>query len=381
MKPHPVSGLRGSAGRVRSFDGVRAIAISMVVLFHAGYLPGGWLGVDVFFGISGFLITRVIFTLWSDGIASPASRFYIRRAVRLIPASTFLLVVYTGVALVTDPGVRHERLISVSAAATYTYDILASHRRMVGLGHMWSLSMEEQFYIFWPLFLASCIRWRRMWVAVVGSSVGIAAALSRSALLIQHGAPRGRVSFGPDTRIAGLLAGCLVALLAQKLGKRSRPGASWFVVLPSLLIVYLAVNLSSLDTRSYYFWPVVAATLAAVCLVLLEADESSLPARALAVAPLVFLGDISYGLYLWHLPVLEALLRKEGHPSWPLVIFAVLLSVAIATASRFLLEKPLLRRVRTSPARRGEQQPHLEDSAAFRGGASGESPPNGPAHD
>ena len=343
MRPRSDGKLESTSGRVRAFDGLRAVAIGMVVLFHAGMLPGGWLGVDVFFGLSGYLITRVICVLWSDGRSSPARRFYQRRAARLVPASALLLITYTAITLIAEPDLRHERLISVSAAATYTYNILAAQRYMVGLGHMWSLSMEEQSYIAWPLVLAGCLRRHRPVAALTACVLGMVAALTWNATLIQAGAQTARVAFGPDTRVAGLLAGSAVALLAQHARFKTPTGSSCWILPPGFLVSYLALHLSSLDVSSYYVWPVITAGLAACCLVVLEADQSGIPARVLALSPFVFVGDISYGLYLWHLPVLEAFFRGHPAPSWSLIVTAISLSVSIATASRFLLEKPILR--------------------------------------
>ncbi|MCM3926303.1 acyltransferase, partial [Frankia sp. AiPs1] len=214
----PERGGVGRGGRNPALDGVRALAVLCVLVFHMDSLPGGYLGVDVFFVLSGFLITGQLLAERDRTGGVSLGRFYLRRAYRLLPAFWVLaLVGLTAVVLlgIGTAGERSEFLDSLAASALYVNNYFQVVRQSTGagwLGHTWSLSLEEQFYLLWPLVLVALCRWpwvaRRLPVVLLGGAAGVA--LWRNAL-VTSGAPGTRTYFALDTRADALLVGCALA--------------------------------------------------------------------------------------------------------------------------------------------------------------------------
>jgi peptidoglycan/LPS O-acetylase OafA/YrhL len=299
-------------GYVPALDGLRGVAILAVVLFHFFGLPGGFFGVDLFFVLSGYLITTI---LLEDG---RLGRFYVRRARRLLPALALVLLVLSrqwGWTRVTEGG-----LYLGNAFRAFGVGHLAA----TPLDHLWSLAEEEQFYLLWPIVLLLVLPRRRhlavalgvLFVALVGYRIG----------LVATGAGLQRIYFGPDTHADGLVLGCLAALLRPQVrAAAGRAGLLAIVVLFSLA----EYSLGWLEYGLPLF------EIAAV-LVVLAAADGHLP--ELTFKPLIWLGLISYSLYLWHQP---ARFLFGLHSPWR----ALPAALVLALLSYWFVEKPFRRLV------------------------------------
>jgi peptidoglycan/LPS O-acetylase OafA/YrhL len=346
-----------------ALDGVRAVAVTVVLLFHLGlrWMPAGYLGVSVFFTLSGYLITTLLLRELhaGDGEVSFA-RFYARRARRLLPASWVVLVAVLGVRLLGGfalvPNLRAELLGAllqvfnwVQLAGTTSYGALFGRAAALTspLEHYWSLAIEEQFYLVWPFTLVALFRWSsRRGRGVLGPVVFLAVVFSIAAPLIGWW-------FGPDaaywstpSRLPELLVG---AVLAAWLHGRSAAVPPVRFLAPTALaaIVACCVLFPSSGGPAFTGWLAPFALLTAALVWGLQADGSL--RRALSARPLVLLGRISYGVYLIHWPVF-VLLRQHGWSltEWPGAAVALGITAALSVASFVLLERPV-RWARWSP--------------------------------
>lgn len=348
-----------------ALDGVRGIAIAIVVAFHAFHWPAaGTLGVDLFFVLSGFLITTLLLEEYASSGRIRIGAFYVRRAQRLLPALFVMLAPFLLIAVaatILGEGAPGWLWLRLAAALTYTSNVLVAADPTLGsagLIHLWSLAAEEQFYIVWPLLLLVLIH--RVGAGRVGRVLGVVlvVAVAYRLQLLLRGASIERVYYGPDTHADSLLVGCIFgcyfvrARLPQFVfGRRSRRVS----ISVSLVIVLAAAVLTSrVPSRLAYETQLLPTAFAAAAGVFIvsAALGGSLVARALAVRPLVFLGRISYSLYLWHLPLLVALAGTH-HGFGVRTATAIVIAVLVATGSRYLVELPVLARgraVRPKPA-------------------------------
>jgi peptidoglycan/LPS O-acetylase OafA/YrhL len=310
-------------GHRPALDGLRGTAVALVIADHAGYLPepSGGIGVVVFFVLSGFLITRVIVEARDAGTWSMPG-FVANRFVRLFPALLVMVaVVSVGLAL---QGLTRDQIADRAVPAlTYVENMQPPGFRV--FSHTWSLGVEEQFYLLWPLAVPWLLN-RRMRRTILM----LAIAASCGAMILS-----GR-DWLPMHAYA-LLAGCLLALLGPVVHHW------WLVPVGTVALVAALYVAPGLD-RIYVYGPMIA-TPAAVLLVAGAADGN----RVLELRPLRFLGRISYAVYLWHVPLLVFTHSLYGRAS---AIPAVLLALALGTASTLLLEEPLRRswRLRRAPA-------------------------------
>ena len=352
-----------SGGRVRylpALDGLRAFAVLAVLCYHGGmsWALGGFLGVDAFFVLSGFLITSLLLAEWhgTDGIALQA--FWIRRAKRLLPA---LFLVLGGVALYaafaaapSELGrIRADGLASLGYVANWRF--VFSHQSYFDqfgvpspLRHMWSLAIEEQFYLVWPMIVYGMLRWRRGSVgslALVSGAIAVASTLLM-VTLYDPGRDPSRVYFGTDTRISSLIVGALLAMLATKhtFGKsfgerRALHTASLFAV---AILGWMWVTTTDGPSWLYLGGFLVAALLVAVVIADISQEELGPVGKVMALPPLRWIGAISYGLYLWHWPIYVYLSPARTDLDGGL-LFALRLAVtfAVATASYYLVERPI----------------------------------------
>jgi peptidoglycan/LPS O-acetylase OafA/YrhL len=340
-------------GYLPQLDGLRALAVLAVMLFHANvsWAKGGFLGVDVFFVLSGFLITRLLLEEQLVTRALALGRFYLRRVLRLYPALiavSIACLIYAWVWLPHDQAVQALR--DVLATATYHMNwiqALDRHPPFFGLlDHAWSLSIEEQFYVVWPLALL--LAFRVGGTRAVGMVAGIGAAASAlwRVILLQGGATTTRVYFGLDTHADGLLIGCVLACLtvARPSMRRTSERPAWRFAGPvGLVLITIAMATVALHSRALYDWGylVFVVVTAIVVLDLYAGGETS---RVLHFGPAVAVGRISYGLYLWHWPVY--LVLNAGRIHWafvPLTLLRLAVSGAIAVLSYVLVEQPFLR--------------------------------------
>ena len=202
-------------GRRPVLDGLRGIAILLVMLSHTGVLPNGYVGVDMFFALSGFLITTLLYEEWERAGTISLRRFYERRARRLLPGLGVLFVVALIVDLICFPMTGWSLAKKVLLSSAFVSNWVAASGHASGLGALnptWSLAMEEQFYLAWPLLLIVLLRFRV-------KPVIVAALLFEAVLLLYHNAPKSglahqyAVYYSPTARFAELLSGCLAAVI------------------------------------------------------------------------------------------------------------------------------------------------------------------------
>lgn len=330
-----------------SLDGLRAIAIIAVVCFHIwpGAVAGGWAGVDVFFVLSGYLITRILAVDLDATGAIEFSKFYIRRCLRLMPAFALVLMFELAHALMSA-GHRKELLEAAAVAALYLMNWSRAFNWLPSsaLAHTWSLAMEEQFYILWPVSLAF-IRKRSPLVWVLSAT---ALVLAWRCYLVWSGAGSERTYNGFDTHADALLIGCALALAS--FGPAARKLASRTVFIPAALICAAFALLPNKAAVSQSVGLTLVSLLAAW--IVLGAMEKGWLKSVLSLKPLVYTGKISYGWYLWHYPLL-VILGTRIHHAKGLIIFV--LSYGIAALSHAFVERPFLRLKSRFEPKRAEQ--------------------------
>jgi peptidoglycan/LPS O-acetylase OafA/YrhL len=343
-----------------ALDGLRGVAILAVMAFngHVAWMRGGFVGVDMFFALSGFLITCVLLQGYGRTSSIRFKEFYFRRALRLLPALFGLIVLCVVYALIFQEG---EGTTATLKGVVFTLLYVANWAQVppnppgIGaLSHAWSLSVEEQFYIVWPLllFLLLKLKSRTLVVAILCALISIS--ILTSVLLWNTGAPHLRMYFGSDVRAHELLIGCIAALLL-----------SWGIFEPTrrLRLTLHAASAASLAVLfvSFYFVRANAGfvynggfALVSIGTAVLILDVLLFPSRLshlFEFAPLVWVGKISYGLYLWHFPVFEASKRLFDGRMSPFFsgLIGVGLTVLVATVSFYWLEQPLRKLGRRKP--------------------------------
>ena len=338
-------------GKIDALDGFRGVAVLLIVVHH---LPvavpslfhritkGGGFGVDAFFVLSGFLITAILLRDQASGGRVRFGAFYRRRAMRLLPALVLFLTLYMFYEWVTSMPGAHEPSSALSVLFYYSNTWLHRVPMSIGLGNMWSLAVEEQFYLVWPLCLALFFGLRRRLAPTVVILVGtIAVVAIRRAIMWNHGVSWLWLYTRLFTRADALLVGCLLAQLwvHGKLPKRGVQLAGWVALGYFLYLVRHGAGDPFLYRGGY---TLVALAVGTMLLAILRTDW--LVNRVLRAGPLRAVGRVSYGLYIWHLAVFNAVLRYGRY--WPPITQAtVALSVAaLATCgSWFLVERPFLR--------------------------------------
>ncbi|MFM8237634.1 MAG: acyltransferase family protein [Actinomycetota bacterium] len=351
----------------RHLDGLRTVAVVLVIAFHSGIdrLSGGFIGVDVFFVLSGFLVTGILVRDLGSGRGVQWRRFYSRRVRRILPASVLTLVVTAVVyAAVASPLQQEDAFGGFRSAFLYianwhfiqqSTDYFAADVDRNPVLHFWSLAVEEQFYLVWPfLFVGLCLATERIgrerWWMRRGV-VLLAAVASAAAAVVIGDTNLSRAYYGTETRAYELLAGAGLALTPQlsRLGPRFRRIAPILAGIAFLAILGLATSVLAVSpiTRGLL---VTAAT--ATLIVALE-NSAGGPVRVLlGSGPMVALGLISYGMYLWHWPIIVIATENRSIASLPLFAFALVGSIVLAAASYLLLEQPV-RRARFLDRHRG----------------------------
>lgn len=336
-----------------ALDGLRAVAVICVVLFHAGatsgladIAPGGFIGVSVFFTLSGYLVTTVLLREIADTGGLDVRRFWARRIRRLAPAS--LTVVIGAVVLAPLFWTGFRWVDAAAGAFGYTnWHVIASGegqllRTIVGpLGPFWSLAVEEQFYAILTLAVLVAIRMRR---PVRTLSIMVAAGWCGSFLVqLLVSGPQFRLEFGTDARGTELLTGCGLALMLHVRPQALRQSASWLVPAGAAGFVAMLALASSTGYDPPWLLRGGYAAVSVVSAVLVASLLLPGPlARTLAAAPFVAVGRMSYSWYVIHWPVILIMTSDRiGLDGWPLLAAKVIASSVAAAVLHLAIEQPL----------------------------------------
>ena len=363
---HAVTGAAAEAGSFRyrpGLDGLRALAVAAVILYHGqvSWAKGGFLGVDVFFVLSGYLITSLLLTERETTGRIGLANFWTRRVRRLLPALFLLLAAVALYAVVwaqpTELGtIRGDGLASLLYVSNWRFiatgaSYFQAFQAPSPLTHTWSLAIEEQWYLFWPLAMLAMMRvFRGSTKLVAAAIIGLAlVSAALMAVMFHPGGDPSRVYYGTDTRAQALLVGAALAALTAgvrpiiDLDRRRRP---WILQVAGVTgAAVLAVMLVRIDSGGTFLYRggFLLAAISAVFFVGAAAVDGPV-SSVLSIKPLCAIGMISYGLYLWHWPI-DVVLDEARTGLSGFALFAVRIAVtgAIATASYWLVERPIRR--------------------------------------
>jgi peptidoglycan/LPS O-acetylase OafA/YrhL len=343
-----------------ALDGVRALAVLAVLCYHGGrsWAAGGFLGVDAFFVLSGFLITSLLLSEWGATGEIDLKAFWTRRARRLLPALFLVLgAVAVYAAVVAAPTelerIRGDGLASLFYVANWRFVVtsqsyFAQFDVPSPLRHFWSLAIEEQFYLVWPLIVVAFLRWRRGAVGALACCTAVGAVASAVAMAAWYvpGQDPSRVYYGTDTRAQALLIGALLGMIwlrhpvvTNAVGRAVLNGAA----LIALVLLGWCWSTTTDDADWLYRGGFgVTAILVAVVIASAVQPRAGPVGRALSVTPLRVVGKISYGLYLWHWPVYVVLTpARVDLNDGALFAVRIVVTFALATLSYVLVERPI----------------------------------------
>ena len=374
-----------SPGRgIAALDGVRAIAVALVLADHGGIpgLSGGFLGVDVFFVLSGFLITSLLIDEIGRTGRIGLKDFWIRRARRLLPALIIMVAAVVAArelfAAESAAALRDHAVATLFWMSNWVFvaeksDYFSQGAPPSPLQHTWSLGVEEQYYVLWPLLLAAVVaglavvayrRGRPLTVRMVRIAVFIIASLgvigsAGATIVFSSGASQttlNRIYFGTDTRMQALLVGAAAAALLVRDWRGLTAGgtilrsrwARWIArALPfvGLALLAAAAHLATGSAEEFGRGLLIVVAVAAILVIASVALEQDGPvARVLALPPLVGLGVISYGVYLWHWPIFLVVNgERTGTTGWELFALRCAATIAVATVVWWLVEQPVRR--------------------------------------
>jgi peptidoglycan/LPS O-acetylase OafA/YrhL len=371
--PHATRSATGTQ-RIGALDGFRAIGLVLIMGFHFGVagMPGGFVGVDAFYVLSGYLITGLLLGEWARAARIRLGAFWLRRARRLLPALLVVLIVVTLVVRFAYPAGLYPnlRLADLSALFYFSnwWQIADSGNYFVATGpvspltHTWSLAVEEQFYLVWPLVVLAVLhvgkKFDRGVELLLGVSLlGVIASATEMFWLYGPRANITRLYFGTDTHAQSILVGavlaCVLTLVQRRRGEdgmaplaRSTPArVAWTVVGLAGFAGTLALTYSLSGTAAFaYRGGFLLSALSAAAIIVGAVCVAGGPiARLLSVRPLVWMGTVSYGAYLWHYPVfIELDSSRTGTGGASLLAIRMVATFALATASYYLVERPVM---------------------------------------
>ena len=349
-----------------SIDSLRALAVLAVIIYHVdvNYLPGGFLGVDLFFVLSGYLISSLIIKEYRKTGSLNLYNFYIRRARRLLPAVYFMITVGLVVmVLFNEVLLRKSHLDAIfgyiySSNWWYIFhklDYFDSFGAQSPFKHLWSLAIEEQFYMIFPLLFLLINRKKKSkdgtyklnknFLYVV---LGLILVSLIAHILLFDINNISRIYFGTDTRAFSLLIGVVGAILypMEKLHAKVTPQQNIMYSVVSLVSIATLITVM-IYTSEYNTWlyrgGFLLVAILGLIVIISSGKQHTLMSRLLSFKPVVFIGKISYSLYLWHFPilVLTTPVSEIGNPNIIFVILRIILTFALATASYVFVETPI----------------------------------------
>ncbi|MEC0266884.1 acyltransferase family protein [Paenibacillus anseongense] len=341
-------------------DGIRALSVLAVIAYHLnwGWASGGFLGVSVFFVLSGYLITDMLLEERKSKNRIDLKRFWIRRIRRLLPAMLSMIITVAAFLAISN----HSRLISIQgdiwSAITYTsnwYNIFhqVSYFESFGppspLGHLWSLAIEEQFYLLWPLIIIGLSRFfsptrgKFVLLTLAGAIISYIAMV----ILYEPGTDPSRVYYGTDTRAFGLLIGAALAFICPSrklIDPNLRKNRSWINgmgIIGLLIVIYMFLQTGEYD-QSLYTGGMLVLSFATSFVIAAAASPSGLVSKILGWKPLRWIGVRSYSIYLWHYPVivLTSSTSPNTDASYFLQMIQLILSIGFAALSYSFIETP-----------------------------------------
>jgi peptidoglycan/LPS O-acetylase OafA/YrhL len=333
---------------IPALDGIRGIAMILVLIHHQLIpltLNGGFLGVDLFFVLSGFLITGLLLKEFGATESISLRNFYVRRALRLAPAFLIYLIAVLITTYFQHPEEFSREVKLVGLSLVY----LTNWRMALGWDYsldptaiIWSLSMEEQFYLLWPptlMILLSC-RIKHSRIAIALALIVLAVGIHR-AVLWSHGVELNRMYYGTDTRADALFAGCLIAFLAQhRLSEKFKSTLHIFGLAAAGLLVYFISTVTFTGQFLYRGGYTLVALATGLLIWSVSDSEHTWFARVLSFYPFRWIASISYGLYLWHWLLLRNVSFYYFVGEWD-VWAKFVAALSIAAASFYLIETPI----------------------------------------
>jgi peptidoglycan/LPS O-acetylase OafA/YrhL len=337
-------------------DGLRALAVGAVLVYHLdnAWLPGGYLGVDVFFVLSGYLITGLLVAEHERRGRVDLPAFWARRVRRLLPALIVMLfTVFIALQIGGDDlslaSARGDFLSALFYVANWHFvasgqSYFEQYTAISPLRHTWSLGIEEQFYLAWPIVTWFILRkWGRVRLGVAAATIAVASFVLMASLY--SATDPSRAYYGTDTRIGELLIGAVLAVVLAGPARARLLGLARPLAIPAL-VGLLAAMVGLAATSALYYGPGAAAFALAVA-VLIAGLEAGGPLTGLfSLRPMVGLGLISYGVYLWHFPVIQ-LINGLGWPTSTLLpaAAAIAITLGVSLASFVVVERPIRRRL------------------------------------
>lgn len=349
-----------------SIDSLRAIAVIAVIIYHidANYLPGGFLGVDLFFVLSGYLISSLIIKEYKSTGTVNLYNFYVRRARRLLPAVYFMITVvliiitlFNGVLLKKS---YLDALFGYIYSSNWWYifhklDYFDSFGSQSPFKHLWSLAIEEQFYMFFPLIFLifnrksksnnSNSKLNKNFIYVVLSLILVS--LIAHILLFDINNIN-RIYFGTDTRAFSLLVGVVGAILypMDRLSERTTKKDNMIYSIVSLVSILVLIGIM-INTSEYNTWlyrgGFLLVAIIGLIIIISSGRQYTFMSKLLSFKPFVFIGKISYSLYLWHFPILVVTtpVSEIGNPNLFYVTLRIVLIFLVATGSYMFVETPI----------------------------------------
>ncbi len=361
--PKPV---RAGQRYLPGLDGLRALAVIAVIAFHEqlGWAPGGLLGVGVFFTLSGYLITDLLLGQWARTGRLALADFWLRRARRLLPALFVMLIVVSAWVTVADRAQLARLRGAVTAAATYSSNwylivenqsYFARFAPPAPLDHLWSLAVEEQFYLLWPWLLLAgllCLRRARKgrpggvaWLALPTLALAVGSGVAMLALY-HPGLDPTRVYEGTDTRAAGVLIGAALAMAWPSRDAAAEGRArTWLDAggFAGLAVIGVLIWRTGQYSPFLYRGGIIVLSVAAAAVIAAVATPGTRTGRSLGWAPLRWVGVRSYGIYLWHYPVIVLTTAAYATEDLARAVVQVAATIAIAALSWRYIEEPIRR--------------------------------------